>query len=71
MSFIFNLFTKVSKSTLATCQCIPLDICGIAKAQPSNNLGWDYGNIIDKLADKNGKLYKEISEMKKDEETES
>ena len=55
------------------CTYTLLDICNIAKTGPSNSSAINYGNIINKLTDKKGDLYKKISTIKDkdDEETES
>lgn len=50
-----------------------LDICNLAAVNPSNNEGIDYTNILDKLTDPNGELYKKIlktsaEEAKKEDE---
>ena len=63
-----------NNSIQATYSCnTPLDICNIAKAEPSNSSEINYGNIINKLTDKNGDLYKKLSKMEEDnaDETES
>lgn len=53
------------------CTYTPLDICNSAKTEPSNSSEINYDNIINKLTDKNGDLYKKLSKMKEDKEDET